>query len=66
MDEQQFPVCPYCEAEMRGIKWLHEELANIRVFICSECRKILSIQEWYGPAPTTIAVQTGRTQTKVM
>ena len=49
MDEQMFPVCPYCEARIKGINWVHEEAASIRVFLCSECGKILSIQEWYGP-----------------
>lgn len=45
MDEVQLPVCPHCEREIKGIEWFHEALANLIVFVCPHCRKILSVQK---------------------
>jgi len=56
METEIFPVCPHCDAEIKGIRWLHEDLANIRIFICPECKKILSIQEWYGISTSEVVV----------
>ncbi len=66
MEGQKFPLCPYCEKEIKGIEWLHENIANIRIFICPHCSKILSIQEWYGPASSIPVEPMLPTKTEIM
>lgn len=49
MDEAQLPVCPHCESRIKGIEWFNEESANLIVFVCPHCRKILSVQKIIEP-----------------
>lgn len=47
MEEKNFPICPYCEDKIEGIEWFNEVLANLIVFVCPHCRKILSVQKTF-------------------
>lgn len=66
MEGENFPICPYCVKEITGVEWFHQEIANIRIFICPHCRKILSIQEWHGTASSMPAEPMLPTQTEIM
>ncbi len=44
-DEDEWPICPYCNEEIKEMKYFEQtgivRLKVVRVFVCPHCMKVL-------------------------